>query len=64
MAVKEDPSKWFLDHSEGAHVLRAANREKGNTLSVGDVNERDLDGFVVAPHPPLAHPPTSPEPKG
>ena len=46
-SVQEDPSKWFLDHSEGAHVLRAANREKGVALSVGDVNERDLDGFVA-----------------
>jgi hypothetical protein len=46
-SVQEEPSKWFLDHSEGAHVLRAANREKGIALSVGDVNERDLDGFVA-----------------
>jgi hypothetical protein len=48
-SVKEDPSKWFLDHSEGARVLRAANREKGVALSVGEVKERDLDGFVAGP---------------
>ena len=45
--AQEEPSKWFLDHSEGARVLRAANREKGVALSVGDVKEQDLDGFVA-----------------
>lgn len=47
-SAKEDPSKWFLDHSEGARVLRAANREKGVALSVGNVScLDDLDGFVT-----------------
>ena len=48
-SVQDDPSKWFIDHSEGARVLRAANREKGIALSVGEVKERDLDGFVAGP---------------
>ena len=47
-SAKEDPSKWFLDHSEGARVLRAANREKGVALSIGNVScLDDLDGFVT-----------------
>lgn len=45
--AQEEPSKWFLDHSEGARVLRAANREKGVALSVGEVKEQDRDGFVA-----------------
>ena len=45
--AQEEPSKWFLDHSEGAQILRAANREKGVAMSVGDVKVLNPDGFVA-----------------